>query len=268
MHPILFEYSVFGQQRVVAGYGLMIALGVLFGVGVVVFLSRRRQLDVVNVVLVALIAIGAGILGSYLLFVVTVLPEAIHDPAILLMGGLVFYGGPLLGVPAGYIASRKLALPPLKVADIAAPALTLGHALGRMGCFLGGCCFGNKHEGPLAVIFTHPLAPAAHPSMPRHPVQLYESLFLLILSLLLMLTWSRAKGDGRVALVYVVTYACWRIFIETMRNDTVRGYLIPGLITTSQSISLALIPAALIGLWLLRRRERAKLTSNADLTQR
>ena len=257
MHPILYEYSIFGYTRPVAGYGLMLALGLVCGMCTAMALAHRRRHDVVNVVLVALIAIAAGLAGSFLLFYITMIPEAIRNPRVLLTGGLVFYGGPLGAVPAAYIAARKMGLAPPKLADIAAPALSLGHACGRLGCFLGGCCYGGKSDAPWAVVFTNPLSPASIPPVPRHPVQLYEALVLLVISIATLLLWPRSRGDGRLALAYVVAYAIWRFIVETMRDDDIRGFLIPGYLTTSQAISLLLVPAGIAGIIWLRRRARA-----------
>ncbi len=256
MHPILYEYTFLGQQRLVAGYGLMVALGVLVGLGMVIALAHRRRLDIINTVLVALIAIGAGLLGSYLLFLITIIPDAIENPAALLTGGLVFYGGPLAAVPAGVIAARRMGIAPLKMVDVAAPALALGHACGRMGCFLGGCCFGCATTSPLSVVFTHPLAPAAHPAIARHPVQMYEALFLLTAAVIMLTLWRRTRGDGRQALGYLLAYTVWRFVIEIFRDDVVRGFVIPGWITTSQAISIGLVPLAVLGLVWLGRRAR------------
>jgi phosphatidylglycerol:prolipoprotein diacylglycerol transferase len=256
VYPILYQYSVFGQQRLVAGYGLMVAAGMLFGLGLALVLARRRGLDVLNVLLVAVIALIAGLVGSFLLFAVTVLPELIRDPSLARAAGLVFYGGPLAAVPAAVIACRRLGVPVLKMADLAAPGLALGHSLGRMGCFLGGCCYGRPWAGPFAVVFTHPLAPAASPALPRHPVQLYESLFLMTATLAMILIWPRSRGAGRLAVGYVGAYALWRFSAEMLRGDVVRGYVIPGWITTSQAISLAILPVAAAGLWWLDRRAR------------
>lgn len=257
MHPIIYQYELFGYQRFVAGYGMMVALGIVLGTTMALVLAKRRGLDVVNALLVCLIAVTAGLVGSYLLFVVTMIGPALRNPSILLQGGLVFYGGPLAAVPAAWIASRKLEVDPGKLADIAAPSLALGHALGRLGCFLGGCCFGAKWSGPWAVTFTHEIAPAAAPSMPRHPVQLYESVFLIVAVLLSILLSPRARASGQIGLSYLLAYALWRMSIETIRGDAIRGYLIPGWLTTSQTVSLALIPLGIMGLiWLGRRGRR------------
>ena len=108
MHPVLYEFSLLGFPRVVAGYGSMLVLGIVFGTCTAIALAWRRGIDPVNMLLVGLVSIAAGLAGSYVLFVLTIIPEAIEDPRILLAGGLVFYGGPLAGIPAGWIAARSL----------------------------------------------------------------------------------------------------------------------------------------------------------------
>jgi len=261
LHPIFYQYEIFGQPRVIAGYGTMVALGIVFGTSMALLLARRRGLDVVNVLLVALIAVTAGLVGSYLLFIVTVLDRAIQDPSILLQGGLVFYGGPLAAIPAAWIACKRLEVDPGKVADVAAPSLALGHALGRLGCFLGGCCFGAKWDGPCAVTFSHEMSPAAALSIPRHPVQLYESGFLIIAVIVTLLVFPRVRAGGQIGLSYLLAYAVWRMGVEMIRGDVIRGYLIEGWLTTSQTVSLVLLPLGMIGLILLGRRGRGPLVT-------
>jgi len=253
MYPLLYEYTIAGYHRPVAGYGLMVALGMVTGLAVALRTGHRRGLDGVHIALVTLLAIIAGIIGCYLLFVVTILPQAWRDPTVLWQGGLVFYGGPLLAVPVAYMACRRLKLPAWQVADIAAPALAVGHGFGRMGCFLGGCCYGAKWDSPWAVVFTHQLAPASYPPLPRHPLQLYEAAFLLVATAVMLWWWPRLRRHGQLALSYVVAYGLWRFVVEYWRADGVRGYLVPDLLSTSQAISLVVAPVAL-ALWFHRRR--------------
>ncbi len=259
MYPIIYQWSLFGQERVVAGYGLSITIAMLFGLGTAVFLAWRRGLDPIDFILLGMVALGAGLLGSYLLFVLTILSEVIKNPSVLLTGGLVFYGGPLVASPAVWLVARRLKMPVLKVADITAPSLSLAHALGRMGCFLGGCCYGKPWDGPWAVTFTHPIAPASIDGLSRHPVQLYESAVLLTIALSTHLLWRRSRHDGQVALAYVAAYGLWRFFVEMLRGDDLRGFLIPGLLSTSQTVSVLVVPAAIAGLvWLGRRGSRLR----------
>jgi len=258
VHPILYRFEILGHERVIAGYGIMITLALLVGVATAVVLARRRGLHPVDMLLVALMAIGAGLVGSYLLFMLTMAREIIGNPAMAMQGGLVFYGGPLAAAPVAWIAAKRFGMAPLKVADIAAPALSLAHALGRLGCFLGGCCYGRPWEGPLSVKFQNFLAPAAHPPIPRHPVQLYESAVLLVIALATLLLWRRSRRPGQIALLYVLLYGSWRFVAEMLRGDALRGFIVADLLSTSQLISLLILPCCLVALVWLHRRPRTQ----------
>src|SRR5690606_1183579 len=144
-------------------------------------------------------------------------------------GGLVFYGAPLGGLVAVAPACRAIGLRLPGIADATIHAVPVAHALGRVGCFLAGCCYGAPFDGAWAVRFTDPLAPAAHPSVLRHPTQLYEVAGLLLLAGLF--AWLPASsGRGRRALAYVAAYAALRFVIEAFRGDGVRGFLLGGLL--------------------------------------
>src|SRR5688500_16366444 len=117
------------------------------------------------------------------------------------------------------LSSRVLGGPLGRLVDVALPALPVGHALGRVGCFLGGCCYGRPWDGPWAVTYTHPMAPAAHPSVPRHPTPLYESFSLLLLAIAFTV-WPLGRiGNGRRVMAYFACYGALRLVIETFRGD-------------------------------------------------
>ena len=253
MHPIVYELEVFGITRPIGGYGVMVALGVLVTglmVGRAAYLSK---LDVGAVIAGIGYTCGAGFAGAYLLFVIV---EAFRtgDPTSgFRTGGLVFYGAVPTGVLAAYLSSRGFGLPFLRVVDLAVPAIAAGHALGRIGCLLGGCCFGCEWHGPWAITYTDPMAPASHPSVPRHPVPLYEAFGLIVLALAFALWPMKRVGDGRRALAYVALYAVLRFSVELLRGDAVRG-LAFGLVSTSQLVSLAFFALAIVGLARIARR--------------
>ena len=125
----------------------------------------------------------------------------------------------------------------------ALPALATGHALGRVGCFLGGCCFGRAWDGPLAVHYHDALAPAAALPVGRHPVPLYEAVVLLALALVFASRPSRAAGSGTRLCAYAACYSVLRIGLETLRGDAVRGVFFGGLVSTSQLVALCVLLA-------------------------
>lgn len=166
-------------------------------------------------------------------------------------GGLTFYGGLLLAVPGGLWFARRKRLDPWRVADITAPCIMLGLAIGRVGCFLNGCCYGAATGAWPGVRFPG----HAHAV---HPTQLYEAAAALLIGLVL-LRWgiapragASARPPGRVFGWMLVLYGVMRALIEIVRADP-RGSLGP--LSTSQIISIPLIAA---GILLIRRSRAAR----------
>ena len=111
-------------------------------------------------------------------------------------GGLVFYGGVIFALPTVIWYAKKKGLPLWQTADIWAPSIAIGHAIGRLGCFCAGCCYGRPAEGlPWAVTFTNPNSLAIL-GTPLHPTQLYESA-LELMNFLILMTLRRSSDPSR-----------------------------------------------------------------------
>ncbi len=156
-------------------------------------------------------------------------------------GGLVFYGGLVTGLLFLWIFLPRFKIPRQQGFEFLAPALALGHALGRVGCYLNGCCYGSFCKLPWAVTYTSPLT-VAERNVPLHPVQLYEATFLFLLGSGLLF-WNFAKFSSppnrflpRSTSLYFVLYGLFRFFIEFLRADPERGFWGP--FSTSQWISI------------------------------
>lgn len=157
-------------------------------------------------------------------------------------GGLTFYGALLFAVPGAIWYCRRKRLDFLQVGDLVAPYLMIGQAIGRIGCFLEGCCYGAATSGPFGVHFPgHALA--------RHPTQLYESAADLALAALLLFAVRPGRRGQRLGWMLAL-YGAARALIELLRDDP-RGGLGP--FSTSQLIA---IPAIALGLWLVVRARR------------
>ena len=168
-------------------------------------------------------------------------------------GGLTFYGGLLLAVPGGLWFAKRRKMGGLKTADLLAPSLMLGLALGRVGCFLNGCCYGAQTEGPLGVQFP------GH-AFGRHPTQLYESVFAFSLFIVLRhVLRQRTRGEGELFGYLLCFYGIFRVAIEWLRDDK-RGGL--AMLSTSQLISIPLIA---IGGWLIFRARRGASPSKDEI---
>lgn len=256
MRPFLFEVPILGWHFALPTYGLMLAVAFLLALWLAQARARSAGLATEAVLDLWIAALVSGIIGAKLLLYALDFRYYMDNPRALLSGlqsAGVFYGGFLAAVlTCLYMLSRR-GLPGWKIADIAAPAIALAQAVGRLGCFAAGCCYGRPTDLPWAVTFTNadahrltgvPLGAALHPS------QLYESAldFLLFLTLLVL---SRRKGpDGRIFLWYLLLYALLRGAVEFTRGDP-RGQIFGT--STSQILALAAgLAAAFLLLW--RRR--------------
>lgn len=255
MHPILFVLSLGGHERPIASYGAMMALAMLVGGLVGVRAAVRDGMEVGDAIAGAGLVAGGGLAGAYALQLLVVTLETGSLATAFARGGLVFYGAPIVGTLALAAAARPLGASSFaRLADVAIPAVPLAHALGRIGCFLAGCCYGRACDLPWAVRFVDPMAAAPDPSVARHPVQLYEAFALLVLAGLLVLVPARRVGDGRRALLYVGLYAVVRLVTERFRGDADRGF-VAGPVSTSDAIALVSLAVVLVLFVRLRRRE-------------
>ena len=181
MFPILARFgpfALFGHQIgpfTLHTYGMLVALGFLAALVVVMRGARREGLPSEPVLDLAFVAVLAAIVGSRLLYVLFNLQEYLADPLRIFKvweGGLIFHGGLLLAIPACLYLVRRSGLPAWVTADVFAPAIALGQAVGRIGCFAAGCCYGAPWDPPFCVTYTHPdaLAPL---HVPLFPSQLF-----------------------------------------------------------------------------------------------
>lgn len=172
-------------------------------------------------------------------------------------GGLTYYGGFIGAALGAFWLLRRDRFPFWKAADMAGFAVPLGLAFGRVGCFLGGCCFGARCDSAWGVSFpAHSPASEAQAklgllpsaglaSLPVHPTQLYEALGAIAISLFAFHIASKTKRyDGQVFFVFVALYAVLRFVLEFFRADD-RGGI--GVLSTSQWIGAVLLVVAALG---------------------
>ena len=249
MHPVLFRIGGFA----VYGYGVLYALGVALGILGARRLLRREGVTDDTTWDLALALIAGVVGGARLEYVRSHLGEFADAPWRVLAlrdGGLVFYGGFIGAVVAVLAVARWRNVPPLRVFDAYAVFLPFGHALGRVGCVLAGCCWGAPTGLPWGIRY-----PAGHESgsVPTHPVQLYEAAFNVVLGLFLVRFHARRRHEGEVLAAFLLTYPVFRAFNETLRGDAVRGF-VAGAVTNAQATSLVLVLAGLAVGWHARRQ--------------
>jgi len=178
--------------------------------------------------------------------------------------GGVFFGGLIAALLVAFFYLRRKRLPALAVADAVAPAIALGHVLGRVGCFLAGCCWGQQCDLPWAVTFTDPLAQELFGTplwVPLHPTQLYEAFAEAVIFVILYLRFRRAHRPGGIIGLYLVLYPAARFGVEFVRaHDVANPQLGP--LLSEQWVALGLMAG---GAWLLARKtEPAKAAPKAS----
>lgn len=268
MFPTIYEHGSLGFHS----WGLMVMLGFI---AAFYFVSRRVPrvgIDPDVMVGLYLSTVVGGLLGSRLLHFTMAEPDLFFsNPAIFFdpgKGGFAFYGGVIGGTGCGWAYAWWHKLPRWKIADIAGPSIMIGLALGRVGCFLAGCCHGRACPTPqdavlltlpggkivttdgfpwLALNWTEGVGVGDIHGIPVYPTQLWESLAAFLLFLLLSKMWRDwRRFDGQVLASMLVFYAILRSTIEEFRGDTIRGTDYFGFLSTSQVVSIAMVLLAVV----------------------
>lgn len=188
-------------------------------------------------------------------------------------GGLVFYGGLFGGIAGALLYCTVVGAPKVRVGDMAMPFVPLAHAVARLGCLLNGCCWGARTDlpwaihyptaryGPFAQQVDAQLIPAdAVRTLGVHPTQIYESLGLFVLFLVMRAAWKRPHHAGQIMLLYPLGYGMLRFMTEATRGDSARPLW--GM-TASQLVALGFIAVGLCGTALLRQTLWRKATPQA-----
>jgi phosphatidylglycerol:prolipoprotein diacylglycerol transferase len=253
MYPELFHIGSFALPT----YGFLMATGFLSALFVLRKRASRFGLSADDAADLGVWVLLAGLVGAKLLLLIVEwkrfhLLESRSLLELLRSGG-VFYGGLIGAILAAVVFLRIRRIDFWAVADAAAPSIALGQAIGRLGCFAAGCCWGKECHLPWAVTFTSAVAEqnvGVPVGVPLHPTQLYEAVGTLVLFGLLLF-FERRRFSGETFGRYVLGYALLRGTIEFFRGDP-RGEVL-GIMSTSQFIALCgLLLGAAILLW--RRR--------------
>jgi phosphatidylglycerol:prolipoprotein diacylglycerol transferase len=253
MHPDLFKIG----PLTIHTYGVLVAAGFLLGLALAVRQARKEGILADKIVDLGFYLLLSALIGSRLFFILINASHYLKNPLEIFKiweGGLVFYGGLLLAVPTVLWYVKKHALGVWSTADLFAPSIAIGHAIGRLGCFAAGCCYGKPAEGLLwAVTFTDPESLAII-GIPLHPTQLYESLGEFINFLILIILRRYKSFNGQLFLTYIILYSVLRFIVEFFRGDVGRGFITSQL-SFSQGISILMFLIAVVGLIILRQRK-------------
>lgn len=251
MNPVAFELGPLD----VRWYGIFVALGFFLGFSFVSWLGPKRGIEREDVADFVLWGMLGGLFGARAFYVVQNWSQFAAAPLEMIRidhGGLVYYGGLFGACLAVIVTCRVKKLPVWTVGDLLVLALPLGHAVGRIGCFLNGCCFGWPYNGPCAV--EYPPATGvlqvqkaaglaelhAHEALAVFPVQLVAALMNLALFGVLLLIAPRLARRGQLVGAYLVLYGVGRFAVEFGRGDYVQRV---GIFTPAQVFCFFVAPA-------------------------
>ncbi|MDD5503989.1 MAG: prolipoprotein diacylglyceryl transferase [Candidatus Omnitrophica bacterium] len=246
MYPILLRI---GPVRIYS-YGVMLALA--FSVCLFLALKRCglfgiRQDIFSNLVLVLLFS---GIIGARLLYVFSEIDFFSQNPVEIFMinrGGLVFYGAFIFAPLFGILYAKKSRISVADAADLLAPFIALGHSIGRIGCFLNGCCYGRPTDLMIGVCF-----PSSHVKV--YPVQIFSSIGLFFIFIALSRIQQNRAFKGQVIAWYLILYGLFRFAIEFFRGDLPQLFF--GLSLT-RIISIAFVLTGLLIIYFSRGHEQS-----------
>lgn len=252
--------------------------GTVFGIGFAIAVLTARKIGPIygigkdDITFASLYGIIGLLVGAKALYFLTKLPAIIihfdiylevlrEEPMEALsyaFSGLVFYGGLFGAILGVYCYCRQYKIPFIPYLDIFAPLLPFIHGVGRIGCFLAGCCYGIEYHGFASVQFPYnELIPELN-KVPRVPVQLMEAgLNFILCGVLFFLMKKKKMQSGQLLGIYFVYYAIVRYLLELLRGDIIRGGV--GHFSTSQIISILLLPVGIIlirGKWLSARQSK------------
>lgn len=250
MHPVFFNSGEIKFHS----YTVMMTLAFLIGTIGPIWLNRRREHPFPATPAGGIWIFIGGIMGAKIWWMVQYGDwDDLRYLQFFLTGGLVFFGGLFGGIIAGIIYLKLHKIPVIIAADMVAPFMAIAHALGRVGCFLNGCCWGavTRFNYPWAVQFPPNSSPYNRQlrekliergdpfSIPVHPTQLYETAGNIVIFILLLIIYKKHKHTGVVTLSYLMMYGGLRFVTEIFRGDSARPLF--GWLTASQTVALSLL---------------------------
>ena len=219
----------------VHGYGVMIAIGVLFAFWLSEKLAKNHGLDEERIDSFVFFVVVFGYACSKLLYTITVFDQFIENPlSVLSSGGWVVYGGVIGGILGGYLYCRHYGWDFRHYFNVLIPCVALAQGFGRIGCFFAGCCYGVETHSAFGVTFPlTSLCPVGHPVI---PTQLIMSAGDFLIFAILYRNLEKGKHPETTAALYMILYSVGRFAIEFIRGDINRGFV--GVLSTSQFISI------------------------------
>ncbi|MGD9162551.1 MAG: prolipoprotein diacylglyceryl transferase [Desulfobacteraceae bacterium] len=253
MHPDLFSIGPLTLHT----YGLFVALGFIAGIFVATRLGKTVGFMSNAVMDMGFIIILTGLIGSRIVYIIIEFQHYVANPLDIIklwQGGLVFSGGLVAVIIAMIFYAKYYKVNIWTISDIWAPAAAIGQAIGRIGCFFAGCCYGKPTDVPWAVIFTNPKSIATL-NIPIHPTQIYSSLGSFIIFIILIILHSKKKFEGQVFLWFLIFHSTARLFLERFRGDP-RGIIMTDNLTMTQFIAIIILIGAVTALFIFKPKDK------------
>lgn len=262
MYPYLFEWTINGKTFRPPTFGALVALSFSVAYFLALFNATTVGLDPRHIENLFLVIFACSVIGSRLFHVAFEEPAFYweHPEKIFAFweGGYTFYGAVLLGLLGIYIYSQRKKISYLECMDICSTSTALGLAIGRVGCFFAGCCWGKECHLPWAVRFTNPEAFNTTHGVPVHPTQLYEAFGAALIFLICQKLIPKRKYNGQVFFISISLYAILRFIVEYFRGDAYRGFVFEGYLSYSQLVSVVILPFALIAMQIYSKQSKSK----------
>jgi phosphatidylglycerol:prolipoprotein diacylglycerol transferase len=257
MFPSLFRIGQFDMPT----YGVLFSIAIMAGLWLSMRNCERQGVDWEKARNLGVIVVVSGVLGARVLAAITNASfNAVASGRSLgvntLRAGGVYLGGLLCAIAIAFWYMHRKRMPVFITCDACAPGIALGHAIGRLGCFAAGCCWGKPTQSYWSVTFKDPIAHewAGTPlGIPLVPTQVLESAAEFANFMFLMWLFRNSKFDGQVIGAYLFLYGLVRYALEYLRDDPGRGSFFAGAFSGMQLISILLVTAG-VSLWLNRSR--------------
>lgn len=282
----VFVLPAIGPTRLpIFGYGMMVLIGFLSGMGLSRIRARRVGLDPEIINDMSMWLLLSGVAGGRLAYLgqywrqiyarCQTIPDYLLATVNLSEGGLVLIGALVFGAVGFFAFCQSRKVGPMLLADVVIPGVFVGVGFGRIGCLLNGCCFGDPCSLPWAIQFPKGSVPwlelvqrgvlgaDAARTMPLHPSQVYSSIDGFLLGTIFWNLFPLRKRNGQLLAMACMAYACTRFSLEFLRNDEPGRFGTPLTISQWYSFILFVTGTALL-VWLFRHGQNATPESLAS----
>ena len=274
LHIFLYHFgkNISIGNFTIAYYGIVIAIGMMAGLGIACYMAKRTGQNPDTYTDLAIIAIVCSLIGARTYYVAFRWDLYKDEPLRIFKireGGLAIYGGVIAAIITTFVFSKVKNIPYGRLCDTAGLGLILGQIIGRWGNFFNREAFGGYTDNLLAMqlpvsairtgdlteeLLANTLVLDGVTYVQVHPTFLYESLWNLVLLIILLVFFNKRKFEGEVFLWYLLGYGVGRFWIESLRTDQL---LLP-VIGYPVSMVVAVVLSVTAGIWMVVGRKRSK----------